>query len=172
MKKTILIFAICLVGVGCIIPSFQEAKAAIAADERNQGIEVRFRSKNLITSDILVFDLQTVPEDKAPVDMFRVLLQSAEALKDKDFTHVELAYRGVSKFILDGPYFKTLGEEYEAQNPIYTMRTLPENLLTMDGEAAYSTWTGGILAVMEKQMEDFSDFHTKWYLEDMAKAVQ
>jgi len=33
------------------------------------------------------------------------------------------------------------------------------------GSRAYSGWIGGVLGVLEKQMEDFNDFHKKWYSE-------
>jgi hypothetical protein len=32
---------------------------------------------------------------------------------------------------------------------------------------AYPEWTGGALGVLSKQMEDFSDVHDKWYLDDL-----
>jgi hypothetical protein len=52
---------------------------------------------------------------------------------------------------------------------VYTVRTFPENLLTPKGSRAYSEWTGGWLGVLGKQTEDFTDFHKKWYLEDVMK---
>ena len=63
---------------------------------------------------------------------------------------------------------KTLGEEYGQQNPIYTVRTFPENLFLTDGTNAYGQWTGGMLGVLGKQMEDFADFNKKWFLENLA----
>jgi len=62
-----------------------------------------------------------------------------------------------------------LGKEYSWQNPVYTIRTFPENLINLDGSMAYPEWTGGWLRVTGKQMEDFNNFHKKWYLEDILK---
>jgi len=59
--------------------------------------------------------------------------------------------------------------EYESQNPVYTIRTFPENLYTIDGKNVYGEWTGGLLGVVTKQMEDFNDFHKKWYIDEMTK---
>ena len=101
--------------------------------------------------------------------MFRVLLQFAESVKDYNFEIVELAFRGNTKFKLGGVYFKQLGEEYSWQNPIYTARTFPENLINPDGSQAYGQWTGGWLGVLNEQMSDFNDFHDKWYLDDLIK---
>jgi hypothetical protein len=49
------------------------------------------------------------------------------------------------------------------------MRTLPENIHQLDGSAAYGTWTGGLLGVWGKQMEDLGKFSEDWYLRDLAK---
>jgi hypothetical protein len=38
-----------------------------------------------------------------------------------------------------------------------------------DGSSAYPEWTGGWLGVASKQINDFNDFHSKWYLDDMNK---
>ncbi len=46
------------------------------------------------------------------------------------------------------------------------MRTFPENLLRPDGSHAYPTWTGGLIGVAGKQVEDFNDFHRQWWLND------
>ena len=72
---------------------------------------------------------------------------------------------GNVKFKITGSYFKKIGQEYSFQNPLYTMRTFPENVINPDGTSAYSTWTGGILGVTEKQLEDFNELNKKWYIE-------
>ena len=45
--------------------------------------------------------------------------------------------------------------------------TFPENLKTTSGLSAYSQWEGGMLGVLNRQLEDFNDFHDKWYLNDL-----
>ncbi|MBU0899170.1 MAG: hypothetical protein KKB03_04225 [Nanoarchaeota archaeon] len=74
-------------------------------------------------------------------------------------------------FKITGDYFCTLGKEYSWQNPVYTMRTFPENLMNPDGSRAYPEWTGGFIGVMGKQVEDFNDFHKKWWLDDMLEDI-
>jgi len=88
-------------------------------------------------------------------------------MQDKHFDEVHLCYQGRHKFTIHGSYFSRIGREYTSQNPVYTMRTFPENLLTEDGRRAYPEWEGGIFGVLERQMQDFNDFHDKWYLDDM-----
>ena len=82
---------------------------------------------------------------------------------------VILAYKGKSKFSLDGAYFKKLGKEYEFQNPVYTTRTFPEHVMDINGNPIYDQWTGGILGVLNKQMEDFNDFCEKWYIDEVVE---
>lgn len=113
---------------------------------------------------MLVIDLRHVGELAAPVDVMRVLFQSADALRNSQFKRVVLAYKGQDKFYLEGSFFQTLGREYETQNPAYSLRTFPENVKRLDGTPAYGTWTGGWLGVMSKQMEDLAKFGKDWYM--------
>ncbi len=94
-----------------------------------------------------------------------MFLQFAEKIRSKRINNVELSYQWYAKFILSGNYLaQSLGKEYSFQNPVYTMRTFPEHLTNPDGTQAYSEWSGGFLGVTLHQMEDFNDFHDKWYL--------
>lgn len=138
------------------------------SDPRNKGIAVSIHFGKYINPSELVFDLRDVSGSNSPADVSRVLLQYAETLKAKEFGRIILAYRGTHKFQLKGSYFRTLGEEYRTQNPVYTMRTFPENVYELDGTAAFGKWTGGLLGVFGKQVEDFSELHKRWYLVDMA----
>lgn len=139
----------------------------INEDKRNEGISVKVRYKHYIFLNTLEFNLKNVSTEKASVDVFRVLLQTASHLKDKKFKKVELSYRGTTKFILTGDYFRQLGIELDKQNPMYTVRTFPENLYNKNGEASYGRWEGGMFRVFEKQMEDFNDFNKKWYIDEL-----
>jgi hypothetical protein len=114
----------------------------------------------------IVFDIRKIDGEVSPADMTRKLLKSAEALKARRYERVYLAYRGREKFYLDGDYFRQLGEEYAYQNPVYTIRTLPERVYNLDGTPAFGTWTGGWLGVLGKQLEDANEFHRRWWMTD------
>jgi hypothetical protein len=133
--------------------------SVVHADPRSNGITVFAHYKFFVLPRSVVFDLRRVSGESSPADVSRVLLQFAEALKDNMLTDVTLSYRGSPKFVLKGEYFHTLGIEYGTQNPVYTMRTFPENVYKLDGSPAFGTWTGGWLGVLGKQMEDFNEFH-------------
>ena len=139
----------------------------IAADPRNGGIRVGAHFGRYVNSETLVIDLRTVTFTNSAADVFRVLLQVSSVLKDVQFERIVLAHRGEAKFILRGEYFHEIGEEYGRQNPVYTMRTFPAHLYRPDGTSAYSSWAGGLLGIVSRQMEDFTDFHRKWYLADL-----
>lgn len=138
-------------------------------DPRNKGVEVCVHYKTYVNPSVLVYDLRRVGGTNSRLDVTRVLLQFAEQVKDRKFERVELAFRGETRFLLDGDYFQTLGREYNYQNPVYTTNHMPENLRLPDGTRAYDTWTGGLLGVSLKQMQDFNDFHDRWYWRSLIK---
>ncbi len=136
--------------------------SAIGQDDRNKGLTLVAYRAYAVSPSILTLDLWSV-EEAAPVDLFRVLFQAAEALKDKRFDRVNLARGGHTVFVLDGGAFQVLGQEHAlGQNPIYMIRTLPEKLRTPSGSPAFETWTGGWLGVLGEQMEDSNAFAQAW----------
>lgn len=139
----------------------------VNGDSRNKGLEMRAHWGNYVSPATLVIDMRNVSGENSPADVFRVLLHYAEAMKERDYESVELAFRGSTKFILKGSYFKTLGAELGRQNPMYTLRTFPENLFRANGQQAFGTWTGGLLGVLGKQIEDFNAFHKEWYIDGL-----
>lgn len=172
MKKILLTVLVFLSLLGTIYlfnylslnqPAFKETNT----DSRNEGIKYDLHYKNFVFLNTLIFNLKDVSFSKSSADVFRVLLQVASALKDKKFETIVLTFRGNPKFILHGDYFERLGNEYEIQNPIYMMRTFPENLYDLNGYHAYGEWTGGMLGVVNRQLEDLNDFHDKWYKNDL-----
>ena len=139
----------------------------LSGDPRNKGIEASSHFGSYVDSRLLIFDIKAVDAEKSPADVFRVLLQFAEAVRGRHFDKVVLAHRGKAKFQLEGSYFRQLGEEYSTQNPIFTMRTFPEHLVRPDGTKAFGGWTGGLLGVVKEQLDDFGEFHRQWYVDDM-----
>ncbi|MDD2467153.1 MAG: hypothetical protein PHI97_24455 [Desulfobulbus sp.] len=144
------------------------ASQAISVDPRNKGVDIFVHYKWFTDPNILVFDLRSVSGNNSPADVTRTLLQSAEILKNNKINLVILSCKGNPKFMLKGNYFHTLGAEYGIQNPVYTLRTLPENIYDLDGKQVFGAWTGGVLGVIGKQMEDLNELHRRWYLSDLA----
>ncbi|MGX4640871.1 hypothetical protein [Massilia sp. SYSU DXS3249] len=137
------------------------------ADSRNEGIQVFVHYEYFVNPNVLIYDLRDVSGTSSPMDVTRVLLQYAEQQKARSFKAVQLSHRGHEKFMLEGGYFQELGREYGKQNPAYTLRTLPENLYKSDGSRAFGSWTGGMLGVLGRQMEDFMTWHRSWYIDEL-----
>ncbi|WP_448246889.1 hypothetical protein [Thalassotalea agariperforans] len=140
---------------------------ALNSDSRNIGINVYLYFDWFVNPNIIVFDIRDVSSDKSPMDVSRLLLQISEKLKQEEYEKIILAYKGQSKFILKGEFFKKTGLEYGNQNPMYTLRTLPQNVYNLDGTSAFPTWTGGLFGVLGKQMEDLNEFNKHWYINDL-----
>ncbi|HIE1100474.1 MULTISPECIES: hypothetical protein [Stenotrophomonas] len=168
----LLLIAILLAGAAVFLWNYttlqQQARDVRTTDSRNAGIEVFTHYGYFVNPKVLVFDLRGLSGDNSPMDVTRTLLQFAERQKHRRFDRVILAYKGTAKFELKGDYFHTLGNDYEHQNPVYTLRTLPENVYRLDGAPAFGTWTGGLLGVVGKQMEDLNELHKQWYLAEYA----
>jgi hypothetical protein len=175
MKKSIIIICVFIIVATIGIYGFNyfrlqsQMNDVLKDDPRNNGVEVSVHYGNYVNPSILIYNLKSISKMNSMADVFRVFLQFSEKVQLKKFDVVELSFIGKTKFKINGDYFQTLGKKYSWQNPVYTMRTFPENLINLDGSIAYPEWTGGWLGVVGKQMEDFTDFHKKWYLEDIAK---
>ncbi len=139
----------------------------VDSDYRNEGISVLLHFEWFVNPNVIVFDIREVKSDKSPMDVSRVLLQLSETLKDNNYKKVILSFKGGSKFMLEGDFFKETGMEYGIQNPVYTLRSLPQNVYNLDGTKAFPTWTGGLIGVLGKQMEDLTEFHKQWYINEL-----
>jgi hypothetical protein len=139
----------------------------LAADPRNMAIKAHAHFGDWLDAQTLVFDIDGVSGEASRLDVLRVFLQYAEAMDRQQYKTVVLACRGNRKFEMDGRYFQQLGSEYNTQNPMYTIRTLPFNLRAMDGSHPYTEYDGGIFAVLTAEMKQFADFSDRWYGNDL-----
>lgn len=130
-------------------------------------VDVLGYHRYLVVPGTIVFDLRSVSMKASSADVDRVLLRFAETQQAREFDNVILAYRGEPKFLLKGEYFQKVGRTFADQNPVYILRTLPQNVLNTDGSPAFETWTGGLLGVLGKQMEDLNNFNHRWFVDDV-----
>ena len=175
IRRTVIVVGVmatlaCAILFGNYWGAERQLSAVIHSDPRNEGVVAYAHYDYFVNESTLVFDLTNIDAKNSKLDVFRVFLQFAESQRNNDFALVKLSFRGVPKFLIKGTYFKMLGLEYKQQNSVYTIRTFPENLYTVDGKQAFGSWTGGLLGVLGKQMEDFSEFHQQWYLREMVAA--
>lgn len=166
MKKfrTFLILSLVMLSsYACADEMRDEEKAIIDRDGRNENVDFNLTSKD--TS--LAFCINNLADEGSPLDVLRILLHTAELLNAQSYHEVELCFREEPRFLISGAYFKKLGEEFEDQNPMYTMRTFPENVKLLDGQQAYGSRQGGLLYQMQAQMDDFQNMNNRWFLEDL-----
>ena len=145
-----------------------DMNAVLKGDPRNDGVNVHVERA---AANVLIYDLISVAPTNSAADVFRVLLQFAQAEKARQFKALQLNFRGAPRFLIPGDYFRELGEEFGAQNPVYTIRTFPEHLTNIDGSRAYATWSGGLIGVVGKQIEDSNDFHRRWWMDELLNSA-
>jgi hypothetical protein len=122
----------------------------LIADPRNHVVSARAHFDGWIDTHSVVFDLADVAGDSSQMDVFRVLLEYAKEQKDHQYQRIMLAAYGQKKFIVPGDYFQQLGQEYDAQNPVYTIRTFSHHVSTMDGAKPFPAPDGGLLWVLKE----------------------
>ena len=115
----------------------------------------------------IVFDVWDVGYNASPADVFGAFLDFSYEMRGREFDEVILSFKGEQKFLLPGAYFRRVGVERSHANPVYLIRTLPENALKPTGGHAFSKWTGGALGVLSRQMEDVNEMADAWFLDDI-----
>lgn len=119
-----------------------------------------------VTPNVIVFDIHDLEPTASAASVIGDLIRFAGRMRDREFDAVHLAWRGETRFILPGRDFSRIGREVDFQNPVYTVRTLPEQLLTPAGVPAFSQWTGGVLGVLGRQMDDVNTMAAHWFIND------
>ncbi|MDF1710521.1 MAG: hypothetical protein P1U72_20730 [Paracoccaceae bacterium] len=163
-------FALTALGGLVILVGINVLRVQMPAQEalrHTNGITVGSYYRFGVIPDTIVFDLWRVGDEASGAMILGRFFQFAEEMKDREFREVRLAHKGKTKFILDGDDFQEIGEQLSWQNPIYLIRTFPERLKTPEGRQAYDTWTGGMIGVVNVQMEDVNEMTHEWYLKDL-----
>lgn len=168
IKRLLAIALSCMSFVACGGQLKQEEKSVVANDPRNANVDFDFfkSGKNLR------YCVNNLSGEGSPMDVFRILLQTAELFKESTFEKVELCFRKKTKFLLGGVDFTVIGQEFGEQNPMYTIRTFPEKLALPDGNAAYTEHKGGVFYLMKVQMADFQDMNGKWFMNDLVSEMK
>lgn len=160
----VLIGIVGLLAVWNYVSVGSKAAEVINRDTRNTdaGISISAHYAYYVDPTMIVFDVRDFKKASC-LDMLRVLFSFAGEMRGHRYSRVVLEHNGAAKFFLVGSYFQTLGDGYAGgENPMYLIRTLPENVYFTSGNAAYGHWTGGWLGVLGKQMEDVNTFCGQW----------
>lgn len=139
-------------------------------DSRNIGLQISVRYNYYVDFNNINFNLQDI-KDNSHEDIIRALFQYAWILRGNgmEFDHVYLCRQGERKFMIDGIYFKELGEEYNVEEPMLLVFNFPMNLYYPDGTRVYPEYkeeaTGTDLVLATQQLKDFNEFMKKWMYE-------
>lgn len=144
------------------------AAAKLEEDPRNRSVSWAVYHRWGISPRVIVLDIRQL-NNASMADVDRALFQIAERFSGRNYDLVLLAHRGEAKFQLEGTYFSRLGDEYRYQNPLVLIRELPSHTFTLDGQPAFSEWSGGWLGVINAQMEDHATLHQVWYADDLTR---
>jgi hypothetical protein len=133
----------------------------LIADPRDHVVGAKAYFDGWIDTRSAVFDLTDV-DQASQLDVFRVLLQYANEQQGHRYERIILAAYGKKKFIVPGEYFQQLGQEFDTVDPLYTICTFSHHVSTMDGAKAFPETS----SEPEEEIERFTDFNKRWYLDD------
>jgi hypothetical protein len=160
--------AIALLGVAVYTANYflvgRPVANALDEDSRNEGYTIKAHLRFYVDPTTLVLDLTSI-EHASPADLIRGLLNGSAALhkSGRRFNRVILARSHNEVLYIEGDDFEELARESEmGENPVYLVRTLPEKLHKPDGRQAFGSWSGGLLGVVARQMEDVNAAAHEW----------
>lgn len=142
----------------------------LTMDSRNVGLQVSVRYNYYVDFNNVNFSLQDI-KDNSHEDIIRSFFQYAWVLTTNglEFDHIYLCRQGERKFMIEGTFFKRLGEEYNVEEPMLMVFNFPKNLYYPDGTRVYPDYTeeatGSDLVLATRQLKDFNEFMKKWMYE-------
>jgi hypothetical protein len=122
------------------------------------GMEVSAHYQYFVVPGVVVYDLRQISVRQTPMDVHTALLEFAKKLKEKRYSRVELAYKGTTKFSIDGDSFRRIGNEYAKKNYDYVLYSFPKLLRPEDGSSKPIPGASERDALMQ--------FHKQWYGDD------
>jgi len=121
------------------------------------GMHVSAHYAYWVVPGVVVYDLRELSFRQTPIDVHTAFLEFAKKMREAKLKRVELSYRGTTKFSIDGPSFRRLGEEYAKRNFDYVLYTFPK-LFHSAGKGATSA--------AGSERDALLQFHRQWYGED------
>jgi hypothetical protein len=120
------------------------------------GMKVSAHYQYYIIPGVVVYDLEGLSVRQTPIDVQTALLEFAKKVKEKRYSRIDLAYRGETKFSIDGASFMKLGQEYANRNFDYVLYKFPRLFRAETAKPVKST----------NDRDALLEFHRQWYGED------
>lgn len=124
------------------------------------GMKVSAHYQYWVVPGVVVYDLKSLGVRQTPIDVHKALLEFAKKLREKRYSRVDLNFRGVNKFSIDGASFAQLGNEYAKHDFNFALYKLPRLVKpAVDSPAS--------------DRDALVEFHRHWYGDDaMTKSVR
>jgi hypothetical protein len=120
------------------------------------GMEVSAHYEYWVVPGVVEYDLRSLTLRQAPIDVHTALLEFAKRVRTKRYSRVDLSYRGIRKFSIDGASFQRLGQEYARRNFDYVLYKAPQLFRTDKGQPLANSSDHDALV----------QFHRQWYGND------
>jgi hypothetical protein len=152
-----------LIGYSANLFLLQEPMNQILHDNSAfSGMEVSAHYEYWIVPGVVVYDLRQLSFRQTPIDVHTALLEFAKRLRQRRYQRIELSYRGIAKFEIDGRAFQRLGEEYARRNFDYVLYTFPRLFHSRSGKHVTNA----------SDRDALLQFHREWYGNDqMTRSV-
>jgi hypothetical protein len=152
-----------LIGYSANLFLLQEPMNQILRDNSAfSGMQVSAHYEYWIVPGVVVYDLRELSFRQTPIDVHTAFLEFAKRLRERRYQRIELSYRGIAKFEMDGRAFRRLGNEYAKRNFDYVLYTFPRLFRSVSGKQV----TNG------SDRDALLQFHREWYGDDqMTKSV-
>jgi len=121
-----------------------------------RGMSVSTHYEYWVVPGVVEYDLQSLTLRQAPIDVHTALLEFAKKVREKRYSRVDLSYRGVRKFSIDGASFQRIGDEYAKHHFDYVLYKAPQLFRTDSGKRLTNTSDHDALV----------QFHRQWYGDD------
>ena len=161
-KKLVLVgtpLVAALVGYSANLFLLQEPMNDVLKENSSfSGMQVSTHYEYWVVPGVVVYDLRQLSFRQTPIDVHTAFLEFAKKLRDKRYSRVELSYKGVTKFSIDGDSFRRLGVEYANKNFDYVLYTFPRLFHAEDGAKVPPASISDRDALLQ--------FHKEWYGND------
>jgi len=121
------------------------------------GMRVSTHYKYFVVPGVVEYDLQSLSFRQTPIDVHTALLEFAKKVRSHRYSRVNLSYRGVTKFSIDGASFQRLGNEYAKRNFDFVLYTCPRLFRAVGAPSAASS---------SNDRDALLEFHRQWYGDD------
>ena len=120
-----------------------------------RGMKVSAHYQYWVIPGVVVYNLEELSFRQTPIDVHTAFLEFAKKLKEKRYSRVDLSYRGVTKFSIDGASFTRIGEEYTKRNFDYVLYSFPRLVQPATGTKP--------MPAGETDRDALLEFHRRWY---------